>query len=324
MFKELVRKFPDTAKQITQYMALSDAEKQEQESKYTRDIIDIKDKSHTQGLSQEEQLQLTTDRELIKKEKAKILYLPYLFWYYHYMGGIAYINDGNLDLIDQGFVVPGASEENAQPLNIISYKDKFGNMRHPHGEGVSVNKIVDINIKAAEGIVLTDLYQENSEKVILIDKEGFIEINPTDNTVTTDKSLIRIIIKLLSDGKNVIFNPSTFEGYNPALYDKLTTNLNTLYKNSDFVFHPQHIVSIRRSNYYKPKIDMHQTILFRPDSRLIDFLSMQLSLENLSLFINTGSYEFMSLIRIAFIFKPKDAARCAIGRRTRRRTSGWS
>ena len=50
---------------------------------------------------------------------------------------------------------------------------------------------------------------------------------------------------------------------------------------------------------------MNQVILFRPDSRLIDFLSMQLSLEDLSIFINVGSYEFMSLIRIAFIFKSK-------------------
>ena len=53
---------------------------------------------------------------------------------------------------------------------------------------------------------------------------------------------------------------------------------------------------------------MHQIILFRPEARLIDFLSMQLSLEDLSIFINTGSYEFMSLIRIAFVFKPGRAS----------------
>ncbi len=53
---------------------------------------------------------------------------------------------------------------------------------------------------------------------------------------------------------------------------------------------------------------MHQVILFKPEDRLIDFLSMQLSLEDLSIFINMGSYEFMSLVRIAYIVKHKVSA----------------
>ena len=38
---------------------------------------------------------------------------------------------------------------------------------------------------------------------------------------------------------------------------------------------------------------------------LIDFISMHLSLEDFSIFINSGSYEFMSLVKIAFIFPSK-------------------
>ena len=45
------------------------------------------------------------------------------------MGGIQYVNDGNLDLIDLGYVDPENPEDNAAPLTIISYKDKFGNKK---------------------------------------------------------------------------------------------------------------------------------------------------------------------------------------------------
>lgn len=308
MFKELVTMFPNSAKQITEYMKLSNETKEAQKNKDAEDIQAIEERITTTGITKEEQTQLKIERDLIKKKKAQIQYLPYLFWYYYYMGGIQYINDGNADLIDLGYVVPGDPDENATPLTIISYKDRFGIKKHQHGEGMSVNKIVDITIDAAKELSISELYQENSENVILIDKENYIEIEPRDITVTTKKNLIRIILRLLFDGKNVLYNPSSFEGYQSVLYDKVTTNINTLYKNSDFVFHPIHKVSIIRSNYYRPHIDMNQIILFRPDSRLIDFLSMQLSLEDLSVFINTGSYEFMSLIRIAFIFKSKPQA----------------
>ena len=74
----------------------------------------------------------------------------------------------------------------------------------------------------------------------------------------------------------------------------------------DLVFKPEHLRSEHRSSIYKPKINMNQVILFRPESRLIDFLSMQLLLEDFSIFISNGSYEFMSLIRIAFILPSKD------------------
>tara|TARA_Y100000389_G_scaffold32035_3_gene27211 strand:+ start:48 stop:2798 length:2751 start_codon:yes stop_codon:yes gene_type:complete len=305
MFKELVTNFPNSAKQITEYMKLSNEEKEAQKIKTVNEINAIDDKINTKGITKEEETQLRIDKELLKTTREQILYLPYLFWYYHYMGGVQYINDGNPDLIDLGYVVPDDPGENAAPLNIISYKDRFGVKKHPYGEGLSVNKIVDITIDAAKELSISDLYKENSENVILTDKENYVEIEPNDINVTTKKNLIRIILRLLLDGKNVLYNPSSFEGYNSGLHDKVLTNINTLYKNSDFVFHPIHKVSVIRSNYYRPHIDMNQVILFRPDSRLIDFLSMQLSLEDLSIFINVGSYEFMSLIRIAFIFKSK-------------------
>ena len=305
MFKDLVNEFPETAEKITEFMSLSNAEKEQQQITQTQRLGQIYTEQTDPSLTENKRIQLKIDQDKIKKEKTDILYLPYLFWYYHYMGDLQYINDGNADLIDLGFVDPTTPEDNQYPLSIISYKDKFGNNRHPQGDGLSVNSIVEINIEEAQDIDMEMLYYENDSGILLVNHTDFIELIPKDTTSTISKVVIRIILQLLLNDKSIIFNPKSFTGYIPALYDKLVTNLNTLYKNIDLVFHPQHIVSIKRSSFYKPKIDMHQVILFRPDSRLIDFLAMQLSLEDLSIFINTGSYEFMSLLRIAFILKSK-------------------
>lgn len=303
MFKELVQEYPSSAEHITQYMLMTNEEKQNQENKYEEDLNEIKRKKEVDGITKEELLDITKEESMLKKTKSKILYLPYFFWYYHYMGQIQYINDGNPDLIDLGYVDPENPEDNVQPLNIISYKDRFGNKKHKHGGGESVNEIVDINIYEARELDIDRFYIEDSKDIVLQDKGNHVEIKPKDESITTDKQLIRVILRLLLDGKNIIYNPSSFVGYDESFYNKLITNLDTQYKDIDFGFHPIHKVSMIRSNYYRPHIDMNQAILMRPENRLIDFLSMQLSLEDLSVFINIGSYEFMSLVRIAFIFK---------------------
>ena len=306
MFKELVSKYPDTAKHITEYMRLSDAEKNERESNYNNEIGAVEEQLKLSTLSAEKIVTLKADREKIKKQKTQTIYLPYFFWYYHYMGGIQYINDGNHDLIDLGFVDPENPEDNAAPLTIISYKDKFGDQQHPQGDGESYNKIVDINTEAANELNLDDYYKENPNKFILQDKQKFVEIVPADFSFTTNKNLMRVILRLLINGKTIILNPSRAGDYTASLYNKLVENLETTYKNVDLVFKPDHLISEHRSSIYKPKINMNQIILFRPESRLIDFLSMQLLLEDFSIFISNGSYEFMSLIRVAYILPSKD------------------
>ncbi|NDB80831.1 hypothetical protein EB155_13305, partial [archaeon] len=123
MFKELVQEYPSSAEHITKYMSMTNDEKQNQEKKYKEDLNELKRKKEIDGITKEELLDITKEESMLKKTKSKILYLPYFFWYYYYMGQIQYINDGNPDLIDLGYVDPENPEDNAQPLNIISYKD---------------------------------------------------------------------------------------------------------------------------------------------------------------------------------------------------------
>ena len=309
MFKDLIQTNPESTNHITTFMALSDNEKTDIENTRNKSILEHKSKlatsSNVSPTGEDKNTLKATIKEL-KDQKTSILFLPYLFWYYHYMAGITYIDDGNPELQELGLIDQENPEDNTQPLDIVSYKDKFGNKKHPMtDDGESVNEIVDINIKTARQMNLDGLYKDNSEGFILKDMTGFTEIIPTDNTSISYTKLFRVILRFLLDEKTIVFNPTSFENYDISLYNKLTSNLTTLYKNCDFVFHPDHIVTTKRSSFYKPKLSMNQVILFRPDSRLIDFISMNLSLEDLSIFINNGSYEFMSLIRIAFIFKSR-------------------
>ena len=81
-------------------------------------------------------------------------------------------------------------------------------------------------------------------------------------------------------------------------------NITDIYKNSNFVFNPIHKISLNQSDYLKPEINLHQPMLFRYDKKLVDYLSMQLSLEDFSIYLNIGSYQFMSLVRVAYLLKP--------------------
>ena len=64
------------------------------------------------------------------------------------------------------------------------------------------------------------------------------------------------------------------------------------------------------SNYFfKPRIQTNQAMMFRPSKILIKFLMMFLSLDDMSSYLNNGSYELMSRVRVGYLInKQKKAA----------------
>jgi len=298
MFKELVESYPESAKLVTDY--LQSQSKQEEQKELIGKILEIDKELLTAPKSHHKELRIT--RNSLKNQKDVIKYLPYFYWYYHYMGGVHYIDDGNADLLDRGYVEPGNDvEENSQPLNVISYIDRFGNKKHPNSSGETVNQVADINMSSVSEIELEKYYKQNSDRFTLKDYSTHTEIIPEDYSCFTNKSMLRVILSLLLKRHVVIINPISFEGYNKELYSKIVSNIDTIYKNVDMIFNPIHSVSSRRSEFYKPEINLHQPILLKYDSRLVDFLSIQLNIEDLSIILKNGSYEFMSLIRIAYL-----------------------
>ena len=227
--------------------------------------------------------------------------------YLDYMKNVQYINDGNKILLKKGFVNLTNPEENEQPLYVISYDNKYGNIKYPDDNSLTYNDVANINTKRSENMDIKGLALEDKG-------DNTIEINnfsglmkEKDNSQYNDAIIISLIIKLLKNGKTVIYNPVSMNGYDNSLYDKLIENLKTKFSSMEFIFSPDFTnANTQTSNYfYKPLIQINQAMLFKPDTILIKFLTMFLSLNDLSVYINNGSYEFMSRIRVGYIIRDK-------------------
>jgi hypothetical protein len=215
--------------------------------------------------------------------------------YYDYMDTITYLDDGNEVLVKKGFVHPGNPEDNEMPLYVIRYDDKFGKKKNSEDPEYTNTQIAEINIQTAERM--------NIDSLNLKTVDNYVEIQNADNLIDNAK-MIRLIIRLLTDGKNVLYNPIKNEGYD-AVYADIIKNK---YVNSsiELAFIPIFNKNVLNYNeFYKPLINISQPILFKPTDILIKFLSMFLSLNQLSEYLNNGSYEFISRIRVGYVFKPR-------------------
>lgn len=220
--------------------------------------------------------------------------------YYNYMDGITYIDDGNELLYKKGFVNPERPDENESPLYIVGYDKKLGDKKSPENGSLSFNDISAINFKRAKQMKLTDI------PILKNIDANTIEIQPNEKVYRiSDSEMISLILRLLLDDKTVIYNPSVFTNYDSRYYRKLSSNLNTLYKNIELGFAPI-LKSPELSDFFKAGINLSQPILFRPGNRImIEFLSMFLSLEAFSNTLQYGAYEFISRVRIAYLKKDR-------------------
>jgi len=207
--------------------------------------------------------------------------------YLTYMNSINYINDENEVLIKKKLVNPQNPLENEQPLYVIKFDDGYEKR----------NDIVTNNLKLSDQIDITTLN--------LIEIDGnTLEIQNIDNIIP-EENIIPLIIKILNQGKFVIYNPVNKNNYDKTYYDKLISKLD-LYKSLDFVFTPQ-IDSYNFSDFFKPKIKTNLPLLFSPSNDiLIKYLPMFTTLEDLSQQVNYGSYEFISRVRIGYLLISKN------------------
>ena len=209
-------------------------------------------------------------------------------YYFKYMNEITYIDDGNTMLYERGYVNPDEPDKNESPLYITNYDNKLGKRKYPEDKSYTIQQLSVENYKLAISMNVASMSN-------VVEKSDYVEIFP-DSEMNYAK-LQRLIIRLLLDGKTVIYNPDGS--------DELVTKRNTLYKDMEFVFTPN-IKSYYFSDFFKPNIDLTKPILFRPGNRiLIDFLSMFLSLQEVSSYLNKGAYQIISRTRIGYLIPPK-------------------
>ena len=238
--------------------------------------------------------------------------------YLNYMSGVQYKNDGNPILIQKGFVSLEKSSQNEQPLYITNYDNKFGNIRYPQDPDLTYNDVAEINMQRSskmslDGLSLVPL--DNNTKEI----NDFSKLMKEENTTKYDHAkIISLIIRLLNDGKHVIYNPRSMPGYNKIYYDLLIQDRTEKLQSMQLIFVPRFTEgSTTSSNYFfKPRIETNQAMMFRPSQILIKFLMMFLSLDDMSSYLNNGSYEMMSRVRVGYLInksKKVVATRAAAG-----------
>ena len=237
--------------------------------------------------------------------------------YLKFMSNTYYLDDGNEILIEKELVNPGKPfETNEQPLYITPYNQAYGDTKYfIKDHNLTYNQIAFTNNKVALNMNIKSLHlnysniknniiEINDLSKLMVEDEPDEEPNEERNPLDIEK-ILKLILRLLISGKSVIYNPISEKGYNPEFYNLLKAKLQTTFKTMDIVFVPKFTISWAAPHsinyYYKPEIMTNQVMYFKPTRVLIDYLHMFLSLDDFSLFIKGGSYQFMSNNRVGYL-----------------------
>jgi len=207
-------------------------------------------------------------------------------WYYNYMSKAKYMDDGNSSLIEKGFVDPDDPDNNVHLLYITKYDNKFGKR----------NDISDKNFQIVQDELDANYINKNFNMVP--SPAGVIEV--CQNKIPSEEYEIPMIMSFLEKGFNVLYKPSNCS---PECYSNIVENYD---KRLEFIFFPD---MNKMTHNLKPIIDFSQPMLFRalPESSkmFINILSIFSSFNDLSKYLNYGSYHIISRIRIGYVFKDK-------------------
>jgi hypothetical protein len=231
--------------------------------------------------------------------------------YLNYMSSAQYMNDGNDILVKKGLVSLTNPADNEQPLYITTYDNKFGNFKYAQDPDLTYNQVAEINMQRASKMSVDSL------ALVTMDNDKIIEINDFSNLMKEDDptkynhaKIISLIIRLLNDGKQVIYNPKSMPGYNEMYYALLLQDSAEKLQSMEFIFVPRFTDGATASSnyFFKPRIETNQAMMFRPSEILIKFLMMFLSLDDMSSYLNNGSYELMSRVRVGYLINKQKKA----------------
>jgi hypothetical protein len=259
---------------------------------------------------------LDLNMEPVSEQLHEYIYFPSavmvdtLKQYLEYMNGAQYFSDGNPILERKGLVNKDKPELNEQPLYITQYKDKYGKTKYFTDETITWNEVAKITTSKSKKMNINALnlvYNKNKTVVEINDLSLFLN---GDGKNLDNTKIIALIIRLLNENITVIYNPTSVAGYNSDNYTTLYNLIMETNNSLEFIFTPEFNNESESINFfYKPLIQINQPILFKPTPILIKFLTMFLSLDDLSNYLNYGSYEFMSRVRVGYNIYSKDGAR---------------
>jgi len=211
---------------------------------------------------------------------------------------VVYLDDGNEKYYELELVDPEDDSNNAKPLYVTNYDERYGDR---NGNADNIQEWVLQN----GPMVIDELIKLKfpGTEIILVCEELF------DNTSSINMKNIAIIssiIQLLMQGYEVIYKPrecgmDTGKGCYLEMLVKKRMGM-------DLAFFPLNDDSKWR-HFLRPPINTKQPIYFNmssSDSLLIKILRMFSSIDDLSKYLNKGSYQIISRIRIKYCFTIKN------------------
>ncbi len=219
--------------------------------------------------------------------------------YHDFMRETYYLDDGNKLLYEKGFVEPGRDVAfNEQPLYITDFDKKFGDR---------LNELSAAIVSRSTTMAIEGLYEVDEENNLAVIVNGTFTKGPEEDNKPDTIKIIALIHRLLSEGKDVLYNPKKAENGGDAIYKEFIANRETKYKNTEFAFVPVFNESNKYNDIYRPKIDLADCIYFSSKCEFIKkFMTMFESLEDMSNYINYGSYQFMSSVRVSYLVFRKE------------------
>jgi len=232
--------------------------------------------------------------------------------YLEYMNGAQYFSDGNPILEKKGLISKDKPERNEQPLYITKYKDKYGKTKYFNDDSLTCNEVAKITTSKSKSMNINSLNLSFNTNKSVVEINDFSVFMKSDGKNIDNVKIIALIIRLLTENKTVIYNPTNLAGYNSDNYTSLYTLIMETNNSLEFIFTPEFNNDYESESinfFYKPLIQTNQPILFKPTPILIKFLTMFLSLDDLSKYLNYGSYEFMSRVRVGYNIHNKNTDR---------------
>jgi hypothetical protein len=219
--------------------------------------------------------------------------------YHDFMRETYYLDDGNKLLYEKGFVEPGRDVAmNEQPLYITDFDKKYGDR---------LNELSAAIVSRSTTMATEGLYEVDEENNLAVIVNGTFTKGPEEDNKPDTIKIIALIHRLLSEGKDVLYNPKKAENGGDAIYKEFIANRETKYKNTEFAFVPVFNESNKYNDIYRPKIDLTDCIYFSSKCEFIKkFMTMFESLEDMSNYINYGSYQFMSSVRVSYFVVRKE------------------
>ena len=212
--------------------------------------------------------------------------------YLEYMDGAQYFSDGNPILERKGLISKDKPDINEQPLYITKYKDKYGKNKYFSDDSLTWNEVAKITTTKAKNMNIKSLNLSYNNNKTVVEINDFSEFMKSDGKKIDNTKIIALIIRLLNENKSVLYNPISLDGYNSNNYTSLY-DLNDNTNNSlELIFTPEFnndYESESMNFFFRPLIQTNQPILFKPTPVLIKILTMFLSLDDLSKYLNYGS-----------------------------------